>query len=101
MQALRRREMDVLTTAEAGNNGLLDPEQLAFAAGAGRVLYTFNVGDYAQLHAEGRTHAGLILVPQQRAEIGVQLRALLSLYVQHDADAMRGALHFLALHRYR
>lgn len=46
----------------------LDEEQIQFATSQGRVLFTHNVRDFAQLSREywraGRHHAGLILGPQ-------------------------------------
>ncbi len=52
VQALRLRGVDVETALEAGLVGRPDEEQLAHAAEAGRVLYTFNVGDFMNLHGE-------------------------------------------------
>ena len=42
VQALRLREVDVLTATEAGMNGREDEEQLDHAAAQERVLYSFN-----------------------------------------------------------
>src|SRR5437762_1161098 len=83
VQALRTRGVDVLTAQEAGMVGQPDADHLAFATGEGRVLCTFNVGDFWALHGEyllaGRSHAGIVLMPQQRYAIGEQLRRLLRL----------------------
>jgi len=49
---LRARGVDLLTTVEVGRTGTTDPEQLAFAVLQARTIYTFNVGDFAQLHSE-------------------------------------------------
>ena len=51
-RGLRARGIDVLTAQEAGMIERSDPDHLAFAAGAGRVLCTFNVGDFWRLHSE-------------------------------------------------
>lgn len=68
--ALRARGFDVLTSFEAGMNGQSDDSQLAFAASHGRLLLTANRRDFTQLHrdwlGQGRTHCGIVLVPQQR-----------------------------------
>ena len=81
VHALRVRGIDVLTALEAGMGGLVDPEHLAFAASQGRVLCTFNIRDFSALHAqyliEGRRHAGILLVHQQRYVIGEHVRRLL------------------------
>ena len=70
LNALRRRDVDVLTAAEAVMLGAPDPEQVAFAARLGRALYTFNRSDFQRLHTEymlaGWHHAGLIVALQQR-----------------------------------
>lgn len=66
--ALRLRGIDIETANEAGLRNASDPEQLAHAAANGCTLYSFNVGDFASLHAayiaEGKTHFGMILAPQ-------------------------------------
>lgn len=79
--ALRSRGFDVLTSFEAGMNGRSDDSQLAFAASHGRLLLSANARDFAQLHrdwvAQGKIHAGIILVPQQRYSPGEIVRRLL------------------------
>lgn len=81
VRALRSRGVDVLTAFEAGMIERPDPEHLHFASRAGRVLCTCNVSDFYALHqsitAAGTSHAGLILMPQQRYSLGEQLRRLL------------------------
>ena len=68
--ALRSRGITVLTVLDAGLTAKPDEEQLEFATGQGCVLYTFNVSDFYRLPTgwlkEGRPHAGMILVRQQR-----------------------------------
>ena len=54
--ALRRRNIDVTTAAEAGLAGADDATQLAYAAVAGRVMVTQDA-DFLRLHAEGAAHA--------------------------------------------
>ncbi len=50
VHALRLRGAGVQTALEAGLIGRPDKEHLTHAAEAGRVLYTFNVGDFMRLH---------------------------------------------------
>jgi hypothetical protein len=75
---LRRRGFDVLTTIEAGRRSCGDGEQLRFASAEGRVLVTFNRGDFARLHGEhlasGEQHCGVIV--SRQAGIGPVVRAL-------------------------
>ncbi|MBF2027228.1 MAG: DUF5615 family PIN-like protein [Oscillatoriales cyanobacterium C42_A2020_001] len=74
VNALTARGVDVITAGDAGMIGRSDEAHLDFAASVGRVLYTFNRGDFYQLHtkylAEGKNHAGMILAKQQRYSIG-------------------------------
>ena len=64
----------------------------------GRVLYTFNVGHFCQLHAQsmtqGKSHAGIIVVFRQRYAVGEQLRRLLQLISMKSAEEIRNNLHF-------
>jgi len=80
---LRRAGIDVLTTSEAGNDRLSDPEQLEFAAKSGRAIYTGNLHDFPTLHSawivSEKSHAGIILRYHQRTPTGQQLRGLLQI----------------------
>lgn len=49
--------------------------------------------------AEGKTHAGLILAPQQRYGVGEQMRHLLKLISLKSAAEMRGHVEFLSAWR--
>ncbi len=64
---LQRREVDVLTTEEAGNRQRSDAEQLDFAARTGRCLVTFNVTHFKRLGDDAirrqEPHAGILLIP--------------------------------------
>ncbi len=99
VEALRSRAVDVITAADAGMLGYSDPEQLDYATSQGRVLYTFNRGDFYSLHTqyltEGKTHAGIILAPQQRYSIGEQLRQILDILVTKSAEQMQNNVEFL------
>lgn len=48
--ALRLRGVDVLTALDAGMIARTDQDHLKFATLRERVLYTFNVADFAALH---------------------------------------------------
>jgi hypothetical protein len=88
--------VDVLTAQAAGMIERPDEEHLNFAATQGRVLYSFNVGDFCRLHAAGRSHAGVVVAQQQRYSIGEQLRRLLRLIANTPAEQMRNRLEFLS-----
>lgn len=57
---LRALGYDVHTVQEAGRCGLDDPIVLADATAEGRVVLTFNRGDYWRLHATGTPHTGIV-----------------------------------------
>ena len=100
VQALRLRGADVQTALEAGLVGRPDEEQLDHAAGAARVLYTFNVGDFMHLHGEymtaGRAHAGIVFGDQQRFSVGEQMRRLLRVIALRSAEEMQNRYEFLS-----
>ena len=99
IRALRSRVVDLVSCAEAGRNGYTDDEQLAWAAGQGRVLFSYNTQDFMRLHtlwlARGASHAGLILAKQQEYSIGEEMRRLLRLLNTKSAEAMRDQGEFL------
>jgi hypothetical protein len=99
VRALRHRGIDVLTAAEAGHEVFTDDQHLAFSASVGRSLYSFNVCDYARIHAEylasGRSHAGIIIIPRQRYAAGEKARRLSNLIATSEAETMKDAIQFL------
>ena len=62
LQGLRARNIDVVSALDDGMIERNDKEHLEHATDTGRVLYSYNVGDFCRLHAdflsEGREHAG-------------------------------------------
>ena len=76
-----------------------DDAQLEYAASAGRVLYSFNMGHFQEIHtrwlSSGRTHAGLILARQKRFSVGEQIRRLVHLTTSLTAEEMRDRVEFL------
>ena len=98
--ALRKRGVDVTTALEAGMTVESDARQLEYAAKEQRAIYSFNVGDFCQLHsqwlAEGKSHSGIILARQQQFSIGEQLRRLIKLMNAVSSDTMLDRLEFLS-----
>ncbi len=96
---LKRRGFNVLTTIEAGCSGTADDEQFAFAAAEGRVLVTFNRGDFARLHGEyldqGRKHAGIVV--SRQAPPGQVVRAIAKLVGARDVSDFVNTLFWLAV----
>jgi predicted nucleic acid-binding protein len=99
IKALRARGVDVITVAEVETISSSDKEQLLLATELQRVLYTFNVGDFCQLHSsyieEKRSHAGIIISSQDYS-IGEQMRRVLKLIVDKSAEDMINQLVFLS-----
>jgi len=110
VRALRACAVGLQTAREARMIEREDHEHLAHAAVQGRVLYSFNRGDFCRLHADflatGKDHAGVVLSRQQQYSIGEQMRRLpnhascgsaergtLSLFGQRQSWSGRGAGH--------
>jgi hypothetical protein len=68
--ALGSQSIDVMTSLEAGMNARDDDAQLILAAAQSRALVSANVRDFVLLHREwlgqGRSHCGILIIPQQR-----------------------------------
>ncbi len=99
VQGLRARGLNVMTVLDAGMSGQNDIAQLESATKQGRVLYTFNVRHFCQLHSEyqtrGKDHSGIIVVYRQRYTVGEQIRRLSNLINSKPAELMHNNLHFL------
>lgn len=99
LATLRDRGHDCLTAEEASMRGRTDADQLAFAATAVRVLYTFNVGDFCRLHSAwmraGRAHAGMVVVSDKDMSIGRQAAAIDALADQEYGPGFADRLFFL------
>jgi hypothetical protein len=99
IKALRARGIDVTSVGEVETIGSSDLDQLILATKLQRVIYTFNVGDFCQLHnlyiEENRSHGGII-VSSQDYSIGEQMRRLLKLISMKSAPEMINKLVFLS-----
>ena len=96
--ALRRAGFDAVSTPESGRLRKSDESQLLWATNEGRVMVTFNVAHFSNVHLawlrSGRHHAGIVVSSQR--PIGDALRRLLHLANTLDANAMRDRLEFLS-----
>lgn len=92
--------MDVTNAVDSGLVGASDAEQLAFATRQNRVLFSYNIGDFAALHANilsrGERHGGILLAPQQRYSVGEQLRRVIRLQEAFEPGAMNKRLEYLS-----
>ena len=99
IRALRARNVDVTTALDVTMIERPDAVHLDYATAQGRVLYSFNVADYYQLHSqyltEGKSHSGIIVSRQQTYSVGEQLRRLLKLIATKSAEDMRNHIEFL------
>jgi hypothetical protein len=88
-----------MTAGEIGTTSFSDESQLMLATEQQRVLYTFNVGDFCQLHGDwithGRSHTGIVISTQEYS-IGEQMRRVLALIATKSAEDMVNQLEFLS-----
>ena len=100
VQSLLNHDIDVITALNANRLRRSDEEQLVWAFEQGRIIYSANTRDFYYLHTcfltEGRNHAGIILVPQQRYSIGEQVRGILKLVTTKIAEDMQNQVEFLS-----
>lgn len=100
IHALRIRGVNVTSALEQQMIRQEDPKHLEFSTALGCVLYSFNVGDFQQLHSEylrqGKHHAGIVLCQQQKYGLGEQMRRLLNIVGRVSAEEMRDNLLFLS-----
>ena len=100
VRALRARGVDVVTALDAEMIERKDAEHLDYATQQGRVLCSFNIGDFYRLHtdyvARKKLHAGIILMRQQHYSVGEQMRRLLRLIAGKSAEDMKNWVEFLS-----
>jgi uncharacterized protein with PIN domain len=93
---LRQLGIDATTTHEVGLQDADDPDHMAYASGAGRVIITHDTG-FLRRHAAGEHHAGIGYAPQTkyRRNPGGLIRAAHDLFVRKSANEMVGRVEFL------
>ena len=100
VRALRSRGIDVITALDVDMVERPDADHLAYASQQGRVLCSSNAGDFYRLHSEllatGKSHAGIILIPQQRYTVGDQMRRVLKLIAVRSVADMQNHVEFLS-----
>lgn len=100
VNALRARGIDVQTALEAEMIERSDADHLKFATAQGRVLCSFNVGDFYRLHtsymAQHKSHTGIVLARQQQYAVGEHMRRLLKLIAHLTAEEMKNRVEFLS-----
>ncbi|MGV0106666.1 DUF5615 domain-containing protein [Nostoc sp. DSM 114160] len=98
--ALQNRGVDVTTSLNLNRLGYTDEEQLRWATEQSLVLYSSNIRDFYRLHTDFLTkeqsHAGMILVQQQRYSVGELMRGILRLIAAKSAEEMHNQVEFLS-----
>ena len=99
LTALRRRNVDVVSTGEAQMLSRSDEQQLQWAFKHQRVIYSFNVRDFYRIHTnwieKRQNHAGIILGIQNYS-IGEQMRRLLRIIASKSTEDMKNQVEFLS-----
>jgi predicted nuclease of predicted toxin-antitoxin system len=93
-QGLRRRGVDVTTTADVGLLSLDDQVQLEYARKEQRVFVTHDA-DFLRLHAHGASHYGIVYGHQGDHTAGQIIRTLLLIYELLSPAEMAGRVEFL------
>ena len=91
---LRRRGIDVTTTAEAKLISATDEEQTAYALVQGRVIFTQDQ-DFLRINAAGIPHAGIVYCRQHKRSIGEMISSLAEIWELSDAVQMQDRLVYL------
>ncbi len=93
--------IDCLSTQAAGNLGLSDDEQLAFAGREQRTILTFDRKDFLQLAAlwqeTGRSHAGILL--SREVLLPELLRRLRRFFRRHRETDLKNQIFWLPTSR--
>jgi hypothetical protein len=99
LMALRQRRIDVTTVSEVNREDFSDYDQLLWASQNNRVICTYNIRDFSQLHkqflAENITHAGILLMHQDFS-IGDRLYGLSVVAASLTAEDMSNQMIFLS-----
>lgn len=88
----------MISSIDAGMNERSDESQLVFATALGRVLISANARDFAAMHRtwleSGRSHFGILIIPQQRYSTGETVRRLLR--VASSGIQPRNGIYYLS-----
>jgi len=93
-KALRRRDIDVLTSTEAGLRGSPDVAYLDWALANGRVLVTRDA-DFLRLHRQQQPHAGIVYSEPRSRSIGDIVAFLLLIYEALEPANMVNRVEFV------
>lgn len=91
-EQMRQRGVDAVTARDLGVLGDKDINHLRRAGEMGRVLCTF---DFLRLHAEGISHAGIVIAQHFDTTVGDWVRGLELLCGVLMADEMKDHIEYL------
>ncbi len=91
---LRRRGMDVTTTADAGLLGAGDADHLTYATAQGRLVFTEDE-DFLTLASQGVAHAGIAYSRQNTRSTGEVIAGLELIWKLCEPDEIRNTVQFL------
>ncbi len=91
---MRSRGIDVVTVRDLGYLGDTDLNHLQRAAALGRVLCTFDF-DFVRLHAQGISHAGIVIAQHFDTTIGDWVRGLELICSAMSAEEMQNHIEYL------
>jgi len=91
---LRRRQIDVTTTTDAGLLGAADEEHIAFALRENRVIFT-NDRDFLRIASGGIPHAGIVYCPPSESRIGDAIRYLALMHECLAPDVVMNQIEYL------
>lgn len=93
-EGLRKRGIDVTTTADASLLHASDDQHLAYALRENRVIFTQD-RDFLRLDADGVQHAGIVYCRHGKRTIGQIIRHLCLMHDCLDSDEMAGRVEYL------
>ena len=91
---LRRRGIDVTTTAEVNLISASDEEQIEFALTEERVIFTQD-DDFLKLHKLGISHYGITYCRQRSRTIGEIISTLALIWEWVEPDDIKGKVEFI------
>lgn len=100
IRGLIREGVVVETTHSAGLLGADDLVHLRYAAQRELCLATSNQGDFMRLHRDfaeiGESHAGIVIIAQQRWSTGERIRRLFRLAAAFAPEEIQNRIEFLS-----
>jgi predicted nuclease of predicted toxin-antitoxin system len=91
---LRRRGVDVTTSADAGLRGAVDTAHVGYIVSQRRVIFT-NDSDFLRLHDGGIEHPGIVYCHQQSRSVGEIIRGLVLIWEALEPEDMQNRVEFL------